>query len=112
MRFIEFLLTEVEMNLSFNPDKESTQDIVAKAKQASRMGAANPQRAIRQRQLNIKDKLHSIAASDDPLEPQRIAIAKLEEKIAKMKMALARKEEAMKKSQTTGATTGMTPGAV
>ena len=97
MKFTEFLLKEVEMSLNFDPDKESPQDILSKARVASRMGAQNPQRFIKQRAQNIRSKMRNIAQSDDPLEQDRIAIMKLEQRIVQMKQVLQRKEEMLRK---------------
>lgn len=97
MRFTNFLLKEVEMNLSFDPEKESPQEIMQKARNAARVGGQNPQRLIKQRKQNIKTKMRNIAQADDPLENDRMAIKKLEQRLVQMKQVLARKEEQMRR---------------
>lgn len=99
MRLLEYLLQEVELNVSFDPEKETPADVVQKAKMAQRMGSANPERAIRQRQQDIQQQKKAITADDaaegkDPLDPLRVQIKNMEERLARMKMQLARKEQA------------------
>ena len=93
--FKEYLV-EIEQNISFDPEKETPEELAKRVKQAHRVSAASPDRAIRQRQQNIKDKSAELKANpDDPLAQERLAIKKMEERIAKMKMLLARKEKMM-----------------
>lgn len=98
MRFIEFL-TEVDLNISYNPAKETPQQLIAKAKKASKT-ANNPVSYQRQREQEIRNKTKEIASqTTDPLEPIRLQIKSLEQRLARMKMALAQKEQALARQQ-------------
>lgn len=100
MRFIEFL-TEVDLNISYNPAKETPSQLIAKAKQAAKM-ANNPVRYQRTRQDEIKDKTKEIASqTNDPLESFRLQIKSLEQRLARMKLALVQKEKALARQQRT-----------
>ena len=105
MRFKEFL-TEVDLNVSFNPAVDKPQDIINKAKKAARLGSASPQRLQRARQEEIKNRKKEIAArEDDPLEPLRLQIKTLEQKVARMKQNLISKEQNLARQR------GTEPGA-
>ena len=87
-------LSEVEQTISFDPENETPEEVAKRAKLASRKAASSPERAIRMRQQNIKDKSAAIKQDeDDQFANERLAIKKMEERIARMKMMLARKED-------------------
>ena len=87
-------LSEVEQTISFDPENETPEEVAKRAKLASRKAAASPERAIRMRQQDIKDKSATIKQdTDDQFANERLAIKKMEERIARMKMMLARKED-------------------
>lgn len=95
--FIDYLV-EVEQTISFDPEAETPAEIIKKAQLAQRQAAASPERALRARQQAIKDKTKVIKDNPaDPFERERLQIKNMEERIAKMKMALARKEEMAKR---------------
>ena len=58
-------LSEVEQTISFDPENETPEEIAKRAKLASRKAAASPERAIRMRQQNIKDKSTAIKQDED-----------------------------------------------
>jgi len=100
-------LQEVEQTISFDPGKESPEELVRRAKQTYRMSANQPARAIRSRQQDIASQEKAIKAQpDDPLAADRLAIKKMEERIARMKMALSRKEEMAQKRQASATAAG------
>ncbi len=91
--FVEFLI-ELEQNISFDPANDTTASLVAKAKQAFKMASSSPERALRARQQSISDKQKAIKTdTNDPLANERLTIKKSEDRVARMKMNLARKEK-------------------
>lgn len=91
--FIDYLV-EVEQTLSFDPEKETPDELVKRAKQAMRVGAASPERALRAQQQEIKNQTADLKANkDDPFARERLQIKQMEDRIARMKMLLARKEQ-------------------
>lgn len=103
-------LDEVNLNVSFDPDKEDVGDVVNRAKMAHRVGQANPQKWIKQKQQDLqqKEKETQVAPADDPLKNQRLQIQDLEMRLAKMKQMLAANEEKLEKQRQAqqGATAG------
>lgn len=106
-------LKEVDLSVSFDPNKEELSDVVKKAQQTYRTGTANPQRAAKQTQVDVQQQAQEIKGSDDPLANEKLAIKNLEMRLAKMKQTLASKESAIQKkvgsnvAAATQPTTGM-----
>ena len=91
--FLDYL-AEIEQNISFDPEKETPEEFAKRAKVAHRIAGNQPDRALRIRRQNIKDKSAELKGNpNDPLANERLAIKKMEERIAKMKISLARKED-------------------
>lgn len=107
LTFTQYLLTEVDLNVSFDPATDTPADVAKKAKMTQRMGATSPDRVIRQRQQDIQKQKKAITADDeaegqDPLDPLRLQIKTMEERLTRMKMQLAKKEEAMARKNQQG----------
>jgi uncharacterized small protein (DUF1192 family) len=57
------------------------------------MASSSPERALRKRQQSIGDASKELKAKqDDPLANEKLQVKKMEERIARMKMDIARKE--------------------
>lgn len=92
--YFKNFLQEVELNVGIDPQKMSAADAINMVKQKYKMGAANPARAIKQKQQDIASQEKELKANpDDPLANDKLAIKALEQKLARMKIVLARKEE-------------------
>ncbi len=93
--FIEYLV-ELEQSISFDPTKDTASDVTSMAKQALKIAASSPERALRARSQMIGDKKKTIQADkEDPLSKEKLQIKKMEERIARMKMNVARKEKSI-----------------
>jgi hypothetical protein len=94
METFKDFLTELEQNISFDPEEESPEEFAKRAKLAHRQAGHSPSRAIKLRQQNIKDKTAQLKANpNDPLAKDRLAVKKMEERLVRMKIMLARKED-------------------
>lgn len=85
--FIDYLL---EQNVNVTLDAKDPAGSLAKAKEMLRMSDKNPQRAIKQRQMNIKDGKKVADATGDKDEAN---IKNMEDKVARMRMMSAKKKE-------------------
>lgn len=93
-------LNEVDLSVSFDPDKEELSDVVKKAQQTYRVGSANPQRAAKQTQVDVKQQAQELKQTEgDPLAAKKIAIKNMEMRLAKMKQALAAEEKRVQTQQ-------------
>jgi len=93
--FKEYLV-EIEQNISFDPEAETPEELAKRVRQAHRVAGNSPGRTLRDRQKAIKAKSADLKVNkDDPLAQDRLAIKNMEERIVKMKMLLARKEQQM-----------------
>ncbi len=90
--FIEYLI-ELEQTISFDPVNDAPADVVAKVKQAQKIASASPERALRKRQQAIGDAAGELKSKrDDPLANDKLQVKKMEERITRLKMSIARKE--------------------
>lgn len=103
-------LKEVDLSVSFDPDKEELSDVVKKAQQTYRTANADPQRAAKQTQADVQQQAQEIKGSDDPLANEKLAIKNMEMRLAKMKQNLAAKEAAIEKQAGNTAAPAPTPG--
>ncbi len=95
LSFIEYLV-ELEQSISFDPTKDTASDVTAMAKQALKIASSSPERALRARSQSIGDKKKIIQSDkEDPLAKEKLQIKKMEERIARMKMNVARKEKSI-----------------
>jgi len=88
------LLSELDLNVGIDPNDMSVQDAVKKVKGVYKTAAASPSRAMKMRQQALSQQKKEIQQSEnDPLQGERLAIQTLEDRLAKMKMSLAKKEQ-------------------
>ena len=105
LSFIEFLILEQEVNVTISG--EDPVDSLNKAKQMTRQAAGDPQRAIKQREQNLKNRKKEVAAIEDPdIKRSEEDILRDEQRVAQKRRALARDKERkeMEKERETGIT--------
>lgn len=104
-------LAEVQQTVTFDPTKETPDQVLKKVRQADRTATASPERAIRAQQQDIKDQTAALKTDkNDPFARDRLQIKQLEQRIAQLKMVLARKEANANKQQGANPATAANPG--
>ena len=112
MRFIEYLIFEQEVNVTVSG--EDPAGSMAKAKQMARQAAGDPERALKQREKNLKDRAKVIAQEDDPdIRRAEEDILKDEQRITQRRRALEkdRERKQIEKARTAGVPIGEMGGA-
>ena len=112
MRFIEYLILEQDVNVTVSG--EDPAGSMAKAKQMARQVAGDPERALKQREKNLKDRADVIAQEDDPdIRKAEEDILADEQRITKRRRALEkdRERKEIEKARTAGMPAGEMGGA-
>ena len=107
MRFLEYLLEVVNVTV----DPEDPEGSIQRAKEQLKNISANPQRAIKQREVELKGREADIAQEEDPdIKKRKEEIRRGEERITKQQMEL--EAEKKRKEQERARAAGFAGGVV